>query len=258
MVYHKKNTNLLKYSIILLIITSIALYSDQKLKKLQTIVFNSWISVIKQVNLSLDFIKDSLHRINLLYDSHLENIILKEKVKLLESQLYLITDYQNEINNLKEALNYKPKGFVKIITTPLIGVKSNNFVQEAYISLGKSDGIELNQSVMFKNYLIGTISEVHNNYSKILLIFDSRFKVSAITLESKYNIVAKGNNNLLLNLLYLPNNSNLVPNESILVSNYSTLYKSGLKIGYVTHYKDRYFISVPYKLSDIELVNIVS
>lgn len=217
-----------------------------------------WVSHLKFVSNIVTSIKDTSNNLINRQSFKLENALLKTKVKLLETELLAVKSNDLEIANLKKQLNYKSSYKNNIITTKLFAITNNNFVKEAYIEAGSDQGIKVGQTVLFENFLIGRIVEIYNHYSKILLIFDPRSKISAVTSNSRNNIVIEGQNKNTLIVKYLPETSNIVSSEIVVTSNYGTLYPRGIEIGRIVKQHGQYRINVPYKLQDIDLVQVIN
>ena len=217
-----------------------------------------WVSNVNFVSNILTSIKETGNNVINRQSCRLENVLLQTKIQFIEIELLEMQRTALEMEKLKKQLNYQSSYKQNIITTKLFAISNNNFVKEAYIEAGSRQGINVGQSVLFENFLIGRVAEIYNNTSKILLIFDSRSKISAITSNSRNNIVIEGQNNNALLVKYLPETANIVNNETVVTSNYGTLYPRGIEIGKIIKQHDRYHINMPYKLEDIDLVRVIN
>jgi len=61
---------------------------------------------------------------------------------------------------------------------------------------GESDGVKKGQFVVYKDNLVGKISEVSNNYSKVTLLTNQSFSLTAQTVTTNAIGVAKGQGNV--------------------------------------------------------------
>ena len=217
-----------------------------------------WVSHLQFVSNIVASIKETSDNIINRQGLRLENSLLKTKVKLLEAELLAVQSNDLEIEKLKNQLNYKNSYKQNIITTKLFAITNNHFAKAAYIAAGSDQGIKVGQSVLFENFLIGRIAETYNHYSKILLIFDPRSKISAITANSRNHILIEGQNKNTLLVKYLPDTAQIVTNEIVVTSNYGTIYPRGIAIGRLIKQHEQHSIHVPYKLHDIDLVQVIN
>ena len=78
------------------------------------------------------------------------------------------------------------------IVARVIGQESNNFLDYIMLDLGADHGVEVGMPVLTAQGLVGRISEVTNNASKVLLITDPSSAVNAILQSSRVNGVVLG------------------------------------------------------------------
>ena len=202
-------------------------------------------------------IKNINHYVKSNKDLTAENTILTEHIRYLEDQIERNSTLDHNLRVLKEQVNYVNSYQYHIVTTELFAINSNNITQEAYIRAGTQDGIEEGQAVLFNKFLIGKVLTVYDNYSKILLIFDKRSKIPAITSVSKQHVIIEGSNQQKLYLKYLPDKPTIESEEILFTSNYSQIYPKNLKIAIITKENDQYYAKAPYALKDIDLVQIL-
>lgn len=60
------------------------------------------------------------------------------------------------------------------------------------LNIGEKDGVKVGQAVVYKDNLVGRITGISDNLSKVSLITNSEFSITAQTLESQSVGVAKG------------------------------------------------------------------
>jgi rod shape-determining protein MreC len=131
------------------------------------------------------------------------------------------------------------------------------YVKEALISSGKDASIEKGDVVLYNNMLLGRVVEVYDNFSKILLIFDSRSKISAITEATGNKILLEGNNTNKLSIRYLLNREHVQDLEFVKTSNYCSLFPPGIRIGLIKRKNNSVYIQAPYKNTDIRYVQVI-
>ena len=244
--------------LITLLVTVLFLHNTTILLRTTSYAEELWLSYVQFMSNIVTDIKDTSNNIVNRQYLRLENSLLKTKIKLLETELLVTQRNDIDLAKLKQQLNYQSSYKYNITTTKLFAITNSNFTKEAYIEAGSAHGLKEGQSVLFDNFLIGRISEIYQHYAKILLIFDSRSKISATTENSRNNILIEGRNNTELFVKYLPETTEIVNSEIVVTSNYATLYPAGIAIGRIMQTGDKYHITVPYQLHDIELVQVIT
>ena len=108
-----------------------------------------------------------------------ENHNLQEKLVALESEQI----FKEEIQELHEyRMRYEHEA------SQLARVLLRHFDKEEHfliIDQGLSHGIHLDDPVVYKNFLVGKVSDVHDAYSKVLLVTDTKCHVAVICAETK-------------------------------------------------------------------------
>ena len=67
----------------------------------------------------------------------------------------------------------------------VVGSEPNSIIQSIVIDLGKSNGIEPGMPVVTERGLVGRITDVYNNSSRVLLINDSNSSVNTLLQNSR-------------------------------------------------------------------------
>jgi cell shape-determining protein MreC len=110
------------------------------------------------------------------------------------------------------------------------------------LNLGKYDGLEVGNVVVYGDALIGRISEIGDNFSTALLISDSSIKIPIEFIKSQRKFIVNGYDNLNDSLhLTLPfssfgqdeKNIMLLPGDIAITSAENDLIPAGLIVGHV-------------------------
>ena len=202
-------------------------------------------------------IKENSKSIRLNDSLYKENIKLKSEVELLKLSLDNAESKIEEARILRSEFKYY-EDQKNYITAKLVSITPGPHQKEALINRGNKFGIEKGDIVLYRRMLLGRIIKVYDNSSIVLLIFDPRSKISAITKNSKKRIVLEGNNSMSLDVKYLLEPEEINDSEFVETSNYCTLFPSDIKIGFMNarNIKKPYGY-VPYELKDINYVQII-
>ena len=156
-----------------------------------------------------------------------ENISMKinlQRLDVLESQVSRLRgirqNLDNEIKNIKIA---------EITETNVIPNKKS-----IQINVGSNYDLIVGQTVMGVNGLLGQIVEVNMYTSKVLLITDSTSNVPAKIGRTGQQIIVKGGaEDNLLEVPFLPNDSDIKTGDLIITSGQANRFIPSLKIGRV-------------------------
>ena len=156
-----------------------------------------------------------------------ENISMKinlQRLDVLESQVSRLRgirqNLDNEIKNIKIA---------EITETNVIPNKKS-----IQINIGSNYDLIVGQTVMGVNGLLGQIVEVNMYTSKVLLITDSTSNVPAKIGRTGQQIIVKGGaEENLLEVPFLPNDSDIKTGDLIITSGQANRFIPSLKIGRV-------------------------
>ena len=172
---------------------------------------------------------------------------ISDKVHDVFDFFYNFSDVKNENNDLKRQ-NDVLRGIVdfskennqyKYIGTNIIGKSGNSFVEGYTIDKGSSEGIKKDYIVISPEGLVGVVTEVHSNWSKIQTLLNENVAVAA-TIEGDSNSgdgIVKGYRNgseMQAEITNLPMNSTIKEGETVVTSGLGGYYPKGIRIGEVT------------------------
>lgn len=169
-----------------------------------------------------------------------QNKELQQQIDDLTIENNNLTQEKYELNNLRslykldqEYSDYQKTG------AKVIGKNSGNWFQSFTIDKGTKDGIQLNMNVMAGSGLVGIVTEVGYNWSRVTSIIDDSSNVSGMTLSTGDNMIVSGNlelmsqNKISFSKL-IDSNDQVKEGDKVVTSNISDKYLPGLLIGYIT------------------------
>lgn len=160
---------------------------------------------------------------------------LQKEVEKLRKENIQLQELMNENKRLKEALNFKTENVeldLKLAT--ITGKNSGNWFNIFTIDKGKNEGIKPGMAVLDeKGNMVGQITEVGDNWAKVLAIIDRDSSVSAVAVRTRDNGVVRGDSNGGLIMIYLPLDAELIEGDVVTTSGMSRFPK-GLIIGKVS------------------------
>lgn len=160
------------------------------------------------------------------------NVALTNENLELYGKLVKVFQLEEENDFLREKLNLTSK---KSWDTSLANIIGRDFENNRsfIIDRGSNDGIAIGMPVVLKGeVVIGKISDVSYNSSKVKTIIDTQSKIAAITIESKISGLARGlGSDIVLDLI--AKNKSPKVGDLVISSGVDGLWPRGLIIGKV-------------------------
>ena len=169
-----------------------------------------------------------------------ENKELKQKLADIQSQNSILIQQQSELEKLRELYQLDDiySDYPKVAAR-VISMQPDNWFSEFTIDKGSEDGIEVDMNVLADAGLVGRVTYVGKNYSKVTTIINDSSNVSAKSASTSDNCIVNGDLELIdegkLRFEQLYDQENKVTvGERIVTSNISEKFVEGLFIGYVS------------------------
>lgn len=174
-----------------------------------------------------------------------ENKELKSQIDDLTSQINKTKLEQYELDNYRELLDLDNQyaDFDKI-AAHVIAMDGINWFSTFTIDKGSKQGIAKGMNVIAGSGLVGIVTDVGPNYSKVRSIIDDSSNVSAMVLTTKDNFNVSGslmnmNKDKVLPFSELRDENDKVQQGDPVVTSYvSDQYQQGLLIGYIYSVED--------------------
>ncbi len=174
---------------------------------------------------------------NYLKETNEELFWENEKLKSDVNRLKQLEQENIRLSDLLETQHRYPT--LDTVPATIIASDSNYWYETFIIDTGSSDGIEVNMVVLCNGGLVGRITEVGFNYSKVTSILDEVNSVSVKSLRTEDLGILKGSNELIGNKLavvdYLALDSKVVVGDEIVTSHLSDIYPSNIVVGTITN-----------------------
>lgn len=189
-----------------------------------------------------------------------------EKEKQLQVELDALVVENEDLKKLlkiEEKYNHFTKIYANVITRSY-----DNWNETFEINKGLKDGIEVRQTVISENGLVGYISAVGENTSTVTTILDPGTSVSIEISNINKLALIKGDFSLMsrsqVRLVNIPIDTELTEGEKIYTSGIGGLYKKGIPIGVIKSIKnkkneiDRYAIVETFvEFESLDMVGVI-
>lgn len=153
-----------------------------------------------------------------------------EQILAENVQLKATLSYMNDIQELQEyqARYQEKEGTISQVLVRHFSDKEHYF----YIDGGSSKGVQKDMAVVYKNNLIGKITDVYPWYSKVSLVTDRNCKVAAYCAQTKAHGIHQGTNNeSQASLCYVNHLEQVKEGDLVLSSGEGLVFPKGFALG---------------------------
>ena len=247
---------LIFFSLGLLILSKINLPVTNYLKiTLNEIVYRS--SFI--VSIPEKKIQDLSNKIQDHYNVYNDYLLVKEKIKILQSKKYNTQFLEEENKRLKKTINEYIYNSEELIAKVLID-KNSPFLKSIIVNKGSKDNVKLGMAVLDQSYLVGKIVEVNYSTSRALLVSDLNSKIPVGIEPGNIQSILSGTGRTNGKIEYLETDILIEDKSIVYTSGSGGLFKPGIPIGtYHKETEESYeIVNFFSKLSQLTFVKLVS
>lgn len=169
-----------------------------------------------------------------------ENAQLKEQIATLTEQNTLLQQDKFELNHLRELyeLDQQYDVYPKI-GARIIGRDAGNWYATFLLDKGSEDGLDVDMNVIAGGGLVGRITSVGPNWSKVTSIINDNQNVSGKVLSTDDHLIVSGDLRLMADNCIsfsqlMDSQGKVVEGDKIVTSNISDKYLPGILIGYIS------------------------
>lgn len=241
----KKKQLQTKYTLLILtVVCVLGIFSGLMLNvsggPLKAIAGFVFIPMQQGINHTGEWIFNKTNDFRTLTDVLAENEKLQAKVDELTVELTNTKMDAYELERLRDLLELDAKypTFEKIAAS-VVAKDSGNWFSSFTINRGSNDGIEKGMNVIAGSGLVGVITDVGPNYSKVRSIIDDANNVSAMIPNTGDNLNVSGdlkamNESMVISFSGLRDDAGLIKVGDPVVTSYvSDMYHQGILIGYI-------------------------
>ena len=214
--------------------------------------------IINSIYTPINTFNKSIANIHNIYNTYnINNEIIKENksLKIISNKMQLLYAENQE---LKKLLNLPNEISYKFVTTKIISKSNASFIRSVILMSGKKDNISIKSPVVDNNNLLGYISELGNNSSRVIALTDINTKIPAFVPNKNIKIIVSGNNSNFLEITNYIDISSLKSGDKVFSSGDGNMYPSGLFIGTIKIKLDGKIIVEPFSnLNDLNYVQVI-
>lgn len=160
-----------------------------------------------------------------------ENHALRQLAKDLSAQSMRQRELAFKADKYRQMLGFRDHSDMKLLAAEVVGKTIIQYMNFATLSVGERDGVRKGMPVITERGLVGQIAGTNENYAVVQLLLNRDTRVAARTLSGRLDglIVWDSKEGLLLR--DLPSTLPQGKGDTIVTSNYSSLFPENLVIG---------------------------
>lgn len=169
-----------------------------------------------------------------------ENARLKEEIAALTEENTLLQQDKYELNKLRELFELDEQyAQYNKVGARIIGRDSGNWYSAFIIDKGEDDGLALDMNVIAGGGLVGRITSLGPNWSKVTSIISDNSNVSAMTLSTEDNMTVSGDLKMMaegcITFKQLMDGQDMVrEGDKVVTSDISDKFLPNILIGYIS------------------------
>ena len=193
------------------------------------------------------------------YNVYNDYLLVKEKVKILQSKIYKDKFLEEENKRLKKTINEFIYNSEELVAKVLID-KNSPFLKSIIVNKGSKDNIKLGMAVLDGTYLVGKIVEVNYSTSRALLVSDLNSKIPVGIEPGNIQSILSGTGKQNGKIEYLESDVIIQDKSIVYTSGSGGLFKPGIPIGIYSKATEENYEVVNFfsKLSQLTFVKLVS
>ena len=193
------------------------------------------------------------------YNVYNDYLLVKEKIKTLQSKKYENQFLREENKRLKKTINEYIYNSEELVAKVLID-KNSPFLKSIIVNKGSKDNIKLGMAVLDETYLVGKIVEVNYSTSRALLVSDLNSKIPVGIEPGNIQSILSGTGKQNGKIEYLETDIIIQDKSIVYTSGSGGLFKPGIPIGIYHKGTEKNYEVVNFfsKLSQLTFVKLVS
>ena len=165
--------------------------------------------------------------------NYVENKKLSRQLGILNQKLMHVDELYLENKRLRGLLALKEQSDYNLVAAQVISRDPSYWTSVVIIDKGRSSGIKENLAVITYGGLVGKVIEAGLSTSKVMLLNDLNFGVSAIIQRTRQEGLVSGTLENKLIMRHLSPDSEIVPGDLVMTSGLTYIFPKGIAIGKV-------------------------
>ena len=205
-----------------------------------TLVLSPFQQAVSWIGGKIHLVASNVYEI---FTVHEQNKMLRNEVEQLRVLNLQASEYAAENVRLRALLDYKQAASqFDLLAARVIGRDSSTWASTITINRGQIDGIVKDMPVVTEKGLVGRITEVSTDTSKVQLILDPRSSVGVLVqrAESRVAGIVKGDleNFAMPRMVNMPKTADIKEGDFIVTSGFGGVFPKGIIVGTVSAVKN--------------------
>jgi len=165
---------------------------------------------------------------------------LRREVEVLKARMIGMDEVIRENTRLEKLLEFKRQLIYPSIPASVIGRNPSQWNSTIVINKGEKDGIIQGFPVVNALGVVGKVSEVDKNKSKVILLTDPQFSVAALIQRPRESVLVSGSLQGLCRIRYLGEDADIKIGDQVITSKLSSSFPESLYVGEIVDIKTKF------------------
>lgn len=232
---------------------------QQTTESIRNTIVDITMPVVAVVAFPAKIVQDTVSFIQEIGDLRKENARLNAENKKLKKSFFTAIQMAAENKQLRKLMQYNEPTASNIITARVVSNNTSSFFHSALLNVGTKQGVRKGQAVVNEKGLVGRIIEAGKQTARVLLVTDINSRIPVITSKSRERAVVAGNNTANPSLLYLPEDSKVMPGEIIFTTGDGQVFPADQPVGVVSKKENGTITITPFsEWARLEYVTVIN
>jgi len=160
-----------------------------------------------------------------------ENVALKGKVGELTTDNLRLKQSQGDVSRLRQLLGYADEFTMKTTMATAIMLDTSGRFKSIIIDRGSKAGVEVNDTVVNANGLIGRVVLTTKDLAKVQLVTDNNASVGGLVERTRRQGVLRGDGGGGAQMYDVPSLADVQPGDTVLTAGIDGIYPKGIPVG---------------------------
>lgn len=227
-------TKAFKSAFLIFILAAFLVIADAKgyINSVKNLFYQTSGVLTKKIGRTTSSIKDFFYTFVTIRNLSRENALFEQKINELSFENARLKATKEENFALRRALEFSEKSELKLIPAEVDILDPTGFTQTIVINKGNAEGVKIGSAVVVSpGILIGKVSELYQNSSKVTLITDPAMVTNGEVADSGARGLVQGEHGLGLTFNLITQNEVIKSGDKVITAGLSNDLPRGLLIG---------------------------
>jgi rod shape-determining protein MreC len=163
-----------------------------------------------------------------------ENLDLKRKVAALTQENLRLQQSGGELARMRSILSYSEQFSMPTILAQVIMLDNTGRFNSIILNRGSDAGIEVNDTVVNPDGVIGRVILTTKDLSKVQLMTDTNASIGALLERTRRQGVVRGNGGAMVQMFYVPSLTDVQVGDVVSTAGIDGIFPKGIPVGRVT------------------------